>query len=163
MIKAYFVLGVEDISVPLSIRTKVFVDEQGFSLASENDDFDSRALHVIISDDDVPCATGRLYFANGVWNIGRVCVLSEKRALHLGDLVMRSLLDQAVHYGASEIRVDAQRQAQGFYEKLGFAVCGPEHDDEGVPHVPMSISSSKVSEFVFGGCGGDCKSCGKCG
>jgi ElaA protein len=31
----------------------------------------------------------------------------------------------------------AQVQAQGFYERLGFAVDGPEYDEDGIPHVPM--------------------------
>ena len=163
MVKAYFLLGVEDLSVPMEIRNKVFVEEQGFSAENENDDMDSRALHIVFTNDGKPVATGRLYFADGAWNIGRVCVLPEYRNLHLGDLLMRALLDQAIHYGADEIRVGAQKQVTGFYEKLGFEPYGEEYLDEGWPHVHMHISAKKVNEFVFGGCGGNCGSCGKCG
>src|SRR4029453_4982370 len=33
--------------------------------------------------------------------------------------------------------LDAQTYLRGFYERLGFAVTGPEFLDDGVPHVPM--------------------------
>lgn len=39
--------------------------------------------------------------------------------------------------GASEIYLEAQVQAQGFYEKLGFTVCSDEFDDAGIPHIAM--------------------------
>jgi predicted GNAT family N-acyltransferase len=66
-----------------------------------------------------------------------VAVLKEFRGRRLGDMVMRMLMVKAHDMGAAEVFVGAQCRAQGFYEKLGFTVCGEEYDDEGVPHLPM--------------------------
>lgn len=40
--------------------------------------------------------------------------------------------------GAKEIKLDAQVRVKGFYEKLGFTVCGEEHMDGHVPHIYMN-------------------------
>lgn len=162
MIRAYFLMGFEDLSKALAIREKVFVEEQGFSRELERDGLDACALHAVVEDEGVPCATGRLYSENGQWHIGRMAVLKEKRGLHLGDLLVRMLLDRAIRSGAEEVYVGAQKHAQGFYEKLSFEVCGPEYDEEGCAHVPMMTTKERIEKKLFGGCGGECASCGKC-
>ena len=160
MIKAYFLMGIENLDSAMQIRKKVFVDEQGFSEENEQDSFDSQALHVIV-EDGAPCGTGRLYFDGKTWCIGRVAVLKEKRGQHLGDLVMRMLLNQALQMKLDNLYVGAQKQAAAFYEKYGFEPCGEEYLDEHCPHVPMCASMQKVESMVFSGCGGDCANCGK--
>ncbi len=161
MIRAYFLMGDQDISVPLDIRTKVFVDEQGFSKELEHDEIDQKAVHVVIEDDGLPCATGRLFFDNGLWHIGRMAVLKEKRGSRYGDLMIRMLAEKAFRAGVEEIHVGAQISARGFYEKMGFLVCGEEYAEEGVPHVPMMLTVSRAQEVLFGQ--GDCGGCGGCG
>ena len=160
MIKAYFLMGIENLAPALDIRKAVFVDEQGFSPEGEQDEFDRQALHVIV-EDGAPCGTGRLYFDGKKWCIGRVAVLKEKRGQHLGDLVMRMLLNQALGMKLESVYVGAQQQAVGFYEKYGFEPCGDAYMDEHCPHIPMRASMQKVEAMVFTGCGGDCASCGK--
>ncbi len=171
MVRAYFLLGVEDLSVPFRIRDEVFVKEQGFSAETEKDDMDVRALHAVIEEDGVPCGTGRLFFGDGGWHIGRMAVLREKRGLRYGDLLVRMLVDRALSIGAQEIYVGAQKHAQGFYEKLGFRICGEEYEEEGCPHVPMLLTKERADALLFGGCGakegcagcGGCEGCGGCG
>ncbi len=43
-------------------------------------------------------------------------------------------------FGATEIFLEVQVQAQGFYGKLGYTVCSDELDDAGVLHVDMRAS-----------------------
>lgn len=158
MIKAYLLMGVEDLTPALSVRQTVFVDEQGFNAASERDEMDARALHAVV-EDGAPCATGRLYYDRDAWHIGRVAVLKEKRGQHLGDLVMRMLLDQALKLGASSIQIGAQTHAVDFYKKYGFEPCGASYLEEDCPHIPMSASRARIESMVFAGCGGDCANC----
>ena len=162
MIRAYFLLGVEDLSVPYALREAVFVKEQGFSAENERDELDRMAIHAVLTEDETPYATGRLYYQDGQWHIGRVCVLKAKREMHFGDLIMRMLLDRARSFGAQEVYVGAQAQAEGFYRKFGFERCGEDYMDEHCPHVPMKASMQKVESIVFGGCGGNCADCQGC-
>ena len=168
MIKAYFLMENQDISVPLKIRDEVFVKEQGFSAELEHDDIDATAIHVVIEDEDGPCGTGRLFYTDGGWHIGRMAVLKEKRGKKYGDLLVRMLVDKALNAGVEEIFVGAQLHAKGFYEKMGCLVCGEGYEEEGCPHVPMVLPAQRAIQILFSGCGGcgggDCESCEKnCG
>lgn len=142
MIEGKLIPGCADKSAPFAIRQAVFVEEQGFSAITEFDAVDDVALHVLVSEDGEPAATARLYEQDGAWHIGRVAVLKEHRGRGVGEIAMRILMQKAVQLGAQEVHVGAQRQAEGFYLRLGFTPCGPEYDDEGVPHVPMKAAAS---------------------
>ncbi len=108
MVKGYFLMGGQELSVPFGIREEVFVKEQGFSIEIERDGADERAVHVVIEDDGGPCGTGRMYYDDGFWHMGRVAVLKEKRGLGYGSLIVRLLADRALQAGISEIYIGAQ-------------------------------------------------------
>jgi ElaA protein len=40
--------------------------------------------------------------------------------------------------GDREVRLDAQTPLAGFYAGYGFEVAGPEFDEDGIMHVPMT-------------------------
>jgi len=70
--------------------------------------------------------------------LGRVIVAPSARHLGLGHTLMekgRHHLDTT--YGFGPIRVGAQAHLQRFYESLGYSVCGPGYDEDGIPHLPM--------------------------
>ena len=94
MITGKFIRGDQDLSEAKEIRMSVFVDEQGFPAESEMDEYDARAIHCLLYDDDhKPSATARLFIDDdGYWRIGRVAVLREMRGIQLGDLAMRMVL-----------------------------------------------------------------------
>ena len=48
-----------------------------------------------------------------------------------------SLMREALATLPGSVVLGAQVRARGFYERLGFAVSGPEYDEDGIPHVPM--------------------------
>ena len=163
MIRAFFLLGDQDLSAALKIRDEVFVNEQGFSAELERDDMDMRAVHAVLEDDDGPCGTARLFFDEGRWHIGRMAVLKEKRGRGYGDLMLRMMVDKALNADVDELYVGAQKRAQGFYDKLGFLVCGEEYLEEGCLHVPMLLTAERAHNVLFGGCGGQCGACAGCG
>lgn len=59
----------------------------------------------------------------------------------LGAALVHEMILKAKELGADEIVLGAQCRAKGFYEKLGFVVCGQEYMDEHVPHVEMKLVS----------------------
>lgn len=139
MVTTQWAWGFQNYQSALDVRRRVFVEEQGFSAALEQDAHDATALHLLVLVNAVPAGAGRLYFSKG-YHIGRVCVLPEFRGKRLGDLLMRMLLARAFNDGADYVDIGAQRQAAGFYEKLNFQQNGPEYTEEGVFHLPMRIT-----------------------
>lgn len=115
MITGKFIRGDQDLSEAKEIRMSVFVDEQGFPAESEMDEYDARAIHCLLyNDDHKPSATARLFIDDdGYWRIGRVAVLREMRGKQLGDLAMRMVLDKALQAGAKRFRLSSQKQAEG--------------------------------------------------
>ncbi|MDR2514834.1 MAG: GNAT family N-acetyltransferase [Christensenellaceae bacterium] len=154
MIYAKWLRGDEDLSQAYAVREAVFVREQGFAAEIEQDETDLRAAHALLIDEDgQPAGTARLFIdEEGYWHIGRVCVLKEKRGKHLGDLLMRMVLDKALRAGAKHFRLGAQADKLPFYEKYGFWPYGEPYLDEGVPHLHMEADEDSVREKVFGGC-----------
>ena len=138
MITGKFIRGDQDLSEAKEIRMSVFVDEQGFPAESEMDEYDARAIHCLLyNDDHKPSATARLFIDDdGYWRIGRVAVLREMRGKQLGDLAMRMVLDKALQAGAKRFRLSSQKQAEGFYRLYGFEPTGEETDDCGVHRLP---------------------------
>lgn len=149
MIKGTILPGRADISLCKAIRMKVFVEEQGFSEQEEMDDLDEVSLHGLIWADGQPVATGRLYDQNGVFHAGRFAVLAAYRGRGMGELAVRLLVNKAFELGAQEVHLGAQDQAVGFYEKLGFRICGEAYMDGHVRHYPMLIRR----EAFYGCCG----------
>ena len=172
MIRGKFVPPGGDYSQALAVRQAVFVREQGFDAALDHDRYDDISAHVLLYDqtDEAgnpagpPVATGRLFWLDGEFVIGRVCVLKEKRGQHLGDLTMRMLLYKAMQHGAQWVCVGAQKQAAGFYARYGFE-CVQEYLDEGVAHVRMRVRGDRIN--LEGTCQrakeGACTRCGGCG
>lgn len=124
-----------------ALRRAVFIEEQGISEADEWDDLDSVAVHVLATLDGVPVGTARLLQNGPVGRVGRICVAKPQRGTGLGaDLVRDGIARLSARPGITAIRLGAQVYATGFYEKLGFVVCGPEYDDAGIPHHEMELT-----------------------
>lgn len=145
MFEGKFVQGMEAAKPALAVRWAVFVEEQGFSGDKEVDEHDPLAHHGMINVGGKTVAAGRLIMEKpGVLRIGRIAVLKEYRGQDYGDLMVRMLLDRALRYGAKEILVNGQERVAAFYERFGFKRCGPNYDEEGCPHVPMSVKAEDV-------------------
>jgi predicted GNAT family N-acyltransferase len=130
-----------EIDAVLTIRRRVFGDEQGMidGRASDQDDGRSvRALALWHRDGWArPVGTGRLTLDAGERGealISWVATLPEARGLGVGRAVMRYLIDQADAAGAPVIALAAQTHAEQFYRKLGFVGTGRVYAVRGVEH-----------------------------
>lgn len=130
--------GTEDLTEAYTIREKVFCDEQGYSLDMELDEQDKESLHVILCNENIPFATGRLYWTSSdTIRFGRIAVLKEFRGNGIGKIILEVMMKKANSMGAKHLELDSQCYAIGFYEKSGFHICGDEHMDGHVPHKMM--------------------------
>ncbi len=121
------------------VRTEVFVEEQRIPRDEEWDEGDPVALHVVTFNGlGQPVATGRLLPDRpGGSRIGRMSVLRVLRGARLGSQVLQLLVDAARRRGDAEVVLHAQRSAEGFYRRAGFAVRGEPFDEVGIAHIEM--------------------------
>lgn len=123
-----------------AIRTRVFVQEQRIPADLEWDAGDATAVHAVAYNRlGQALATGRLLrAAPGVAKIGRMAVHQVLRGAGLGEQVLRGLARIAYERGDREVVLHAQRSAEGFYRRLGFAVQGEPFDEAGIAHIEMA-------------------------
>jgi predicted GNAT family N-acyltransferase len=120
-----------------AVRRAVFIEEQHVPEALEWDDDDARSVHALAeSRDGLPVGTARL-LPDG--HIGRMAVLRPWRRRGVGAALLRALLVEAASRGDTIVRLNAQVQAMGFYERFGFVAHGPLFDDAGIPHRGMVL------------------------
>lgn len=122
-----------------AIRTAVFVEEQGIPLEMEWDEADKTAVHAVAYNGlGQPIGTGRLLqHAPGSAKIGRMAVNRVLRGSSLGRELLNALVAQAEKRGDTEVLLHAQRSAEGFYARLGFAPRGEPFDEVEIPHIEM--------------------------
>lgn len=123
----------------LDIRTRVFVDEQGYTLEEDRDEPDKTALHVLGRDAaGEPVCTARMFEEQpGVWHIGRVATYAARRGRGYAGAMMREMCREAAARGGKTASLGAQVERQSFYEALGFSPVGEVFLDCGQPHIEM--------------------------
>lgn len=124
------------------IRTEVFVKEQGIAPEDEWDADDATALHAVLFDvTGHPLGNARLLQpSTNVAKVGRMAVLKEARGHGYGARLLEALVSEARRRGNKEVRLSAQRSAEGFYAAYGFSIVGEPFDEVGIPHVEMRLS-----------------------
>ncbi|RUT47884.1 GNAT family N-acetyltransferase [Paenibacillus anaericanus] len=126
----------------LDIRKEVFVKEQMVPIDLEIDEYDvisPDVHHVLIEQDGTYAATGRLtYYKDNSAKMQRIAVHKSFRSQGIGKILLLALEELARELGLSKSVLDAQCQAEPFYQKLGYETISTEpFDDAGIPHVRM--------------------------
>ena len=134
-----------------TVRTEVFVHEQGIAPELEWDELDAVSTHAVVFDvNDKPIGTGRLIAPAGAKQggenkssshakIGRMAVLKAHRRVGVGDDVLKALLLEASHLGYSTIELSAQSYVASFYAAHGFEAVGDEYLEVGISHQKMVL------------------------
>lgn len=123
-----------------AIRHTVFQVEQGVDSTLDFDGQDARATHIVAYLEGEPIGTARIrYLSDEIAKVERVAVLPPYRGQKIGRLIMEKAVDFLTKKGIPVIKINAQIQAKGFYEKLGFQQWGKEFDEAGISHVEMRL------------------------
>ena len=133
-----------DLSDVLTVRTAVF--RRGA------DNLDAVSWNVLVYEDSLPVAVGRIWWENGAFRLGDIGVLESFRHKRLGDLVLRLLLFKAQSHAAREVRLLSPRNLTGFFDRLGLQ-CLPSDDPA---NVEMMIPGDQIDLD-------SCKNCPKAG
>ncbi|WP_338048992.1 GNAT family N-acetyltransferase [Pontibacillus halophilus] len=121
-----------------AIRRDVFVNEQGVSLDEEMDEHDDSATHLVGYLEDEAVAASRLRFVDKYGKFERISVLSSKRGKSFGKQMIEAMETITRNRGYHYAKLNAQVQALGFYQSLGYEVVSDEFLDAGIPHVTMT-------------------------
>jgi len=121
-----------------AVRYEVFVLEQKVPLDMEWDEMDARCVHAVAYDEGGKAVgTGRL-LPDG--HIGRMAVRRPARGAGIGGRMLEVLVDAARKRGDREVMLNAQTQAEAFYQRYGFLREGEVFMEAGIPHIHMRRS-----------------------
>lgn len=129
-----------DFAICMAIRMEVFVFEQDVPADIEWDAYDRTATHFFARSDDKPVATARLRDEKGVAKIERMAVRKNYRGQHIGEALLKHVIEYARGQGFKDAMISAQTHAVPFYNKLGFVAYGEEYMEANIPHYAMKAS-----------------------
>ena len=140
VVKRYDELTADELYEILKIRCAVFIVEQNCPY-QDIDDKDKGAYHVYLKDEKSMLAYLRVLDRGVSFNevsVGRV--ISMERLKGYGRMVLEEGIKVAKEkFDADAIRIEAQVQASGFYEKAGFVKEGEVFLEDGIPHIEMIL------------------------
>ena len=131
----------EDLEIAFQIRTEVFVHEQGTPLEEEFDKFDrldAPCDHILVYYEGKAVGSGRFRIVDGVGKLERIVILKPYRKYGLGRKIIKVLEDMAQEQGLKKVKLHGQKQAEGFYHKLGYETNSDIFMEDGIKHVLMT-------------------------
>ncbi|MBR0136611.1 MAG: GNAT family N-acetyltransferase [Clostridia bacterium] len=131
----------------ISIRRKVFVEEQGVPEELEIDSFDepgSGCFHFLMLEpgrhEALPIGAFRAYYEDETTvHLQRFCILKEYRGKGYGRAALDYVKAHFAAGGARKITFGAQCSAIPFYEKCGCVCVSEVFLDAGIPHKKMDL------------------------
>ena len=130
----------KDLEKAYTIRTRVFVREQGVPEEIELDRDDQRAIHFLAFTSGKAVGTARVVMHRGSAKIGRMAVLKAYRGRGIGTKLLKQAIVMAKKQDAQQIYLHAQVPVIGFYEVMAFQCVGPVFKEAGIPHRKMVLT-----------------------
>jgi len=131
----------EELESAFQIRTEVFVHEQGTPIVDEFDEFDTldgRCEHILVYDKGHAVGSGRIRVVDGVGKLERIVILKPYRKYGLGRKIIKTLENMALEKGLKKVKLHGQKQAEGFYHKLGYETASDVFMEDGIEHLLMT-------------------------
>ncbi|MNI53266.1 putative N-acetyltransferase YjcF [compost metagenome] len=74
---------------------------------------------------------------DGWAKLERICLRAPYRKSGLGSFIIGTLEQMAAEQGLRQAKLHGQKQAEGFYHKLGYETNSEVFMEDGIPHVLM--------------------------
>ncbi len=127
----------DELAAALTLRERVFCEEQGVSADADRDGRDDEATHIVAVEGKRVIGTCRLLFRGGVARLGRLAVEPERRGDGVAGAILREADAVARRAGAEAISLHAQTYARQLYLRDGYLERGATFVEEGIEHVSM--------------------------
>ena len=134
-INVKYVNNDKEIDICLSIRRKVFVEEQNIPENIEMDDELVQSIYVCAILDKQYVGTARYRETSSGIKLERFAVLKEKRGLGIGKTMVTFMLDNLDK--DKNIYLHAQESVVAFYLLFGFKKVGDRFYEAEIPHWKM--------------------------
>lgn len=121
----------------LSLRKEVFIKELYSDETVEIHD-EEKCEFLIVYENDMCVATGRIKIENDIVKIQRVAVKKEFRKKGLGKILIKEIERRCLKKNFSETQVCASINAINFYKSLGYEEYGEIFDRCGINHIMMN-------------------------
>lgn len=139
-LKRFQELTIHELYELLHVRSDVFVVEQNCAYQDLDGD-DQCSLHLWLTVGDKVVAMSRICPAGTHMeqvSIGRV--ITTERGKGYGKQIMIHSIEAArAYFNPTQIDLEAQVYAQGFYENVGFRPSSEHFVLDGIPHVKMTL------------------------
>jgi len=122
-----------------AIRYAVFVVERGVDVATEWDDYETVAEHVLLVEEGQPIGTARVRRTDGALKCERIAVRASARGAGWGQRLMDICETIAHEHRLDECVLHAQQRVADFYRKQGYVVVSEPFEEAGIPHVKMRL------------------------
>jgi radical SAM protein (TIGR04043 family)/putative N-acetyltransferase (TIGR04045 family) len=122
------------------IRKEVFVTEQGLFKDSDQDEHDTRSIHLVAEVDGQVVGTVRVFPAgngNGHWVGGRLGVKNGYRSYGVGEVLVKKAVQRVKRCGCTRFTAHIQLENEPFFSGLGWRAVGPVIEHCGRPHQVM--------------------------
>jgi ElaA protein len=144
--RAFSTLSGREVFDILRLRCEVFIVEQNCPYP-DPDDLDLVAWHWQFRVDGQLRACQRSLPPGAAYAdcsaLGRIVVAPAQRGSSTGrELVRRGIADNLRRWPGHDIKIGAQSYLERFYTALGFARCGDDYLEDGIPHLPMLYPAS---------------------
>jgi thioesterase domain-containing protein len=123
-----------------NLRYQVLRAPWGQARGSERDELEAEAFHqMLTSETGEVLAVGRLHrLHDGRAQVRYMAVSPDAQGKGFGAIVLKALEQQAEHWGATAIVLNARENALGFYRKLGYLPGAELPPLYGIAHQQMS-------------------------
>ena len=119
------------------IRREIFIDEQGISEKDEFEGGEGSFIHFCMCENGIVIGYARVHVKDHTLHVGRIAVRKRFRQCGNGKYIVSFAEKFGLLVDCIEVSLNAQIQAQGFYEKLGYAPIDTIFLEAGIEHIKM--------------------------
>ena len=113
------------------VRIQAMAKKHHITLRQEFDEYDTPdTKYIVVTEDEFPIATARMYPVEDAMMIGRVVVLPEYRHKGIGSKVVAACEEWAVELGYKKAVVESRDNKMDFYKQLGYEARGEAGEGE---------------------------------
>ncbi len=136
MLEFRFVYGDIGYELTKDMREKIFSEEMGYSVTS--DDYDTESYHFVGYEKTSQISVARLTKLDDEnYKISYVGIKPEYRRQYVGDLIVRALADKAARLGGVSLIAEVPSDVKEFFKFEDYEEYGNEFDFCGMPHIMM--------------------------
>lgn len=141
--KKFEELTLEELYEILKLRSEVFVVEQN-CIYNDIDGKDKTSFHVIIKENNEITAYLRVLppgisYENA--SLGRVLVAKDARGMGYAKAIVTEGINCILrNFNTNKITIGAQEYLKDFYSEFGFKPVSEVYDEDGIPHLDMTLN-----------------------